>query len=101
MKMKKSSITSSTKLTMAICAGIVLFSAALLVFLIFFPIPMENPSNGINEKLIASATTYEITTTTTVTTTTSFVNTRKTTDRNRETTTETYTETYDDYYNEY
>lgn len=98
MDKKKFSITNSTKLTMVICASIVLFSAALLVFLIFFPIHMENPSNGINEKLIASVTTVTTTTSTTeVTTTTSFINTRKTTDRNRETTT-TYTEVYYDGY---
>lgn len=98
MRKKKIDITASTRFTMIFCLCIVVFAAFLLVFLMFFPIRMENPVNGINEKLIASAAS-ETTVTTDVTTTTSattvFSNTRQTTDRNRVTTT-VYTETVRD-----
>lgn len=107
MKNKKWNIANSTKLTMIFCGSVVVFSAILLVFLMFFPLKMENPANGINEKLIASAmsTTTISTESTTATTVSSFVNTRKTTDKNHvavTTFTETVTETVDDdYYDDY
>jgi len=87
---------------MIFCGSVVAFSAILLVFLMFFPLKMENPANGINEKLIASAmsTTTISTESTTATTVSSFVNTRKTTDKNHvavTTFTETITEVVDDY----
>lgn len=102
MKNKKWNMTNSTKLTMIFCGSVVAFSAILLVFLMFFPLKMENPANGINEKLIASAmsTTTISTESTTATTVSSFVNTRKTTDKNHvavTTFTETITEVVDDY----
>lgn len=110
MKNKKWNITNSTKLTMIFCGSVVAFSAILLVFLIFFPLKMENPANGINEKLIASAmsTTTISTESISSTTVSSFVNTRKTTDKNHvavTTFTETITETDNNYnyqdYNNY
>lgn len=88
MKKNKIGITSSTKFTVIFCGCTVLFAVILFAFLTFFPIKMENPANGINEKLIASAETTTATTTTAsyVSTTESFINTRQTTDRNRVTT---------------
>ena len=88
-------ITASTKLTMIFCACTVGLALLLFLFLILFPIKVDNPKNGINEKLIASATTAPmVTTTTTATQTTEgFSNTRQTTDRNRVTTAATRTET--------
>ena len=93
MKKNKIDITSSTKFTVIFCGCTVLFAVILFAFLTYFPIKMENPANGINEKLIASAETTTATTTTTsyVSTTESFINTRQTTDRNR-VTTATYAE---------
>lgn len=85
-------ITASTKMTMIFCACTVGLALLLFLFLILFPIKVDNPKNGINEKLIASATTAPMVTTPTTETTESFSNTRQTTDRNRVTTT-TKTET--------
>lgn len=93
----KCSITDSTKLTMIFCGCVVAFSAILLVFLMFFPLKVEDPANGINEKLIASGKATTVTTTNITTTASSFINTRQTTDKNHITTT-TFTETVNDNY---
>lgn len=100
MKNKTTMITSSTKITLIFCACTLAFAVLLFTFLFFFPVKMENPANGINEKLIAeqqNAATAETTaittgTTETVTTTTTYSNTRLTTDRSRTTST-TFTQT--------
>ncbi|MBQ8724456.1 MAG: hypothetical protein IJY74_02140 [Oscillospiraceae bacterium] len=100
MKKKNSMITSSTKITMIFCGCTTAFAALLFTFLFFFPLKMENPVNGINEKIIAeqqNAAVTEITESTTVTTsvtteTTTYSNTRQTTDRDRVTST-VYTKT--------
>ncbi|MBQ8515501.1 MAG: hypothetical protein IJ496_08895 [Ruminococcus sp.] len=97
MKKKTVQITASTKLTMVFCGSTVVLAVLLFTFLVFFPIKMDNPKNGINQKLIASATTQPAITTTApeeavTETDTVFSNTRLTTDRNRGTVT-VFTET--------
>lgn len=97
MKNKNVQITASTKLTMIFCACTVGLAVLLFTFLVFFPIKVDNPKNGINQKLIAAATTAEpseaaptettaVTTEPTeedATTETSFSFTRRTTDKER------------------
>lgn len=112
MKKRTVQITASTKLTMIFCGCTVVLAVLLFTFLVFFPIRMDNPKNGINQKLIASATTQPAVTTTAPAGTTPeasavFSNTRQTTDRNRGTVT-VFTETiwqppnnYSDYNNDY
>lgn len=97
MSKKKWGITDSTKLTMIFCGCVVAFSAILLIFLMFFPLKVEDPANGINEKLIASGKATTVTTTNITTTVSSFINTRQTTDKNHITTT-IFTETVNDDY---
>ncbi|MBQ8688494.1 MAG: hypothetical protein IJ512_08155 [Ruminococcus sp.] len=96
MKKNPVQITASTKLTMIFCACIVGVAVLLFTFLVFFPIKVDNPKNGINEKLIAAATTAEpvetapmettvpdVGTSDETTTETSFSFTRRTTDKER------------------
>ena len=95
MKNKEPMITTSTKTTIIFCVCTLLFAALLFTFLFFFPVKMENPANGINEKIIAEQQNFSATivtagttvTTAPVTSETTYSNTRKTTNRNRITTT--------------